>query len=219
MTEAGFTLVELMIVVAIIGILAAIAIPNFQKYQAKARQKEAAIQLSAAYTAEISFRGEYGTYGGCLNQAGFRPEGDPTATNGQVRYFTIGFNTTVASQTTCGNNSNVACNINFNDPAAAPAALCPVANAAFDSPLNTSNNAYAATRTTAPIATFALARLGANTVLTAGADAGVGIPADALLLTKDSFTVIAVGNISNQGVADGWTMNQNKSLNNTAAGI
>ncbi len=58
----GFTLVELMIVVAIIGILAAIAIPNFLKYQAKAKQGEAKVNLKGIYTAELSYLAESDVY-------------------------------------------------------------------------------------------------------------------------------------------------------------
>ena len=60
--QEGFTLIELMIVVAIIGILAAIAIPNFLAYQMKSRQSEAKTNLMAIKTSEVSWQGERGCY-------------------------------------------------------------------------------------------------------------------------------------------------------------
>ena len=60
--KKGFTLIELMIVVAIIGILAAIAIPNFLKFQAKSKQSEAKTNLKAVLTAETSYFGEFNQY-------------------------------------------------------------------------------------------------------------------------------------------------------------
>ena len=60
--RGGFTLIELMIVVAIIGILAAIAIPNFLRFQLKAKSSEGKANLAAIRTAEESFFAEYGTY-------------------------------------------------------------------------------------------------------------------------------------------------------------
>jgi len=58
----GFTLIELMIVVAIIGILAAIAIPNFLRFQLKSKSSEGKVNLAAIRTAEESYLAEYGIY-------------------------------------------------------------------------------------------------------------------------------------------------------------
>jgi len=75
-SKKGFTLIELMIVVAIIGILAAIAIPNFLKFQAKSKQSEAKSNLGAIYTGQISYFGESNSYGD-FNIINWSPSGTP----------------------------------------------------------------------------------------------------------------------------------------------
>jgi len=58
----GFTLVELMIVVAIIGILAAIAIPNFLQFRLKAKTSEAKSNLGAIRSTEVAYFAEWDFY-------------------------------------------------------------------------------------------------------------------------------------------------------------
>jgi type IV pilus assembly protein PilA len=75
--DQGFTLIELMIVVAIIGILAAIAIPNFMTYQAKARQSEAKVNLGGMFTTATSYFAENNTFSvPTANSLGYMPAGN-----------------------------------------------------------------------------------------------------------------------------------------------
>ena len=83
--NSGFTLVELMVVVGIIGILTAVAIPNFKSYQAKAKTSEAKLALSGLYNAEIATMGDNDTYATCIEEMGI---GAPTN-----NYYAIGFAT------------------------------------------------------------------------------------------------------------------------------
>jgi type IV pilus assembly protein PilA len=68
---SGFTLVELMVVVAIIGVLTSVAIPNFRRYQAKSKTSEAKIQLAGIYSAQTTMQSDYDHFATCLLKAGF----------------------------------------------------------------------------------------------------------------------------------------------------
>ncbi len=63
-SQKGFTLIELMIVVVIIGILAALAIPRFMRATTKSKQSEAKQILKQIYVMEQAYRQEYDSYWG-----------------------------------------------------------------------------------------------------------------------------------------------------------
>ena len=89
--EAGFTLLELMIVVAIVGILASIAIPRYQAYVAKTKQVEADEILSAVYTNEIVYQSEHSAYAGSEALIGMSMDGR--------RYYSLTAFTNVTAST------------------------------------------------------------------------------------------------------------------------
>jgi type IV pilus assembly protein PilA len=101
-SNKGFTLIELMIVVAIIGILAAIAIPNFLNYQCKAKQSEAKSNLGNIRTQQEAFRAENDDYSQTVADIGF-------STVGTTRYAY-----SMNSGTTSGFSAAASASINGN---------------------------------------------------------------------------------------------------------
>jgi len=187
--DSGFTLVELMVVVAIIGILAAVAIPNYQKYQARARQSEAKMSLASLYTAEQSFAVESTTYSLCLADIGF-------TLDSPKRYYAVGFGDVTAG-TVCGPASNEACNLK-------------VYGQSFLETCST-------TSTTATRYQYDATALVAQTAATLGTvnDNLKGTAPNDTKVEKTSFRAAAHGNVSTKNAAiDKWTIDERKQLIN-----
>ena len=92
--SAGFSLVELMIVVAIMAILAAIAIPSFMRFSMRAKTAEATQNLGAIRTCEESYRAENDVYYLCAVTpvpGGNDSQPDAWAAGGIADFTQIGF--------------------------------------------------------------------------------------------------------------------------------
>jgi Tfp pilus assembly protein PilE len=103
-SQSGFSLLDLMTVVALVSLLSSIAFPRYRGYVARARMTEAKIMLSALYVAETGYWMENDSFSACLGVVGFSP-----ATPN--RYYRVGFSSTAASSQKCGRFQNAPCNI------------------------------------------------------------------------------------------------------------
>ena len=88
--QGGFTLIELMIVVAVISIMAALAVPNYLRYRAQSRAAEARTNLGGVFVSELTFYGENSRFSG-FSETGFTLAGSAN------RYTYRAMRTTVAA--------------------------------------------------------------------------------------------------------------------------
>ena len=95
-SKKGFTLIELMIVVAIIGILAAVAIPNFLSMRYKAKTSEAKANLGAIRTCEEAYKIEEDAYKTCADHPAIATLGSSKQawSTGNADFRAIGFTPT-----------------------------------------------------------------------------------------------------------------------------
>lgn len=203
--KSGFSLVELMVVVAIIGILASLAIPQVTKFQAKARQSEAKSMLSTIYSSEKAFFAEYSAYHSAFAAIGFSPEGS-------LRY-NVGF-------TAGPGNAGVAQGYNASPSALSQTKLYCGAGGTFSAGctilLGTNNAAPTTLADSTVFGTYTSPAAG--TAWSTSAAAPGSCEVHTIPATGATFLACATAAIY-QGNVDFWSMDHQKKILNLSNGI
>lgn len=89
--QSGFSLVELMIVVSIVGIVAAVAVPNVQDYARKGKRSEAYTNLTEIYRKQMAFYLENKRYGNSFDEIRFQMPGSTQIDSNTIQgtYYTF----------------------------------------------------------------------------------------------------------------------------------
>ena len=104
--QQGFTLIELMIVVAIVGILAAIALPAYQDYTVRARVSEAAAAAGACKTSVAEYYASKAALPAGTNEAGCSGSASPTQYVAKTEVDTGTITVTLSADTKLGGATN-----------------------------------------------------------------------------------------------------------------
>ena len=228
--QRGFSLVELMVVVAIIGILASIAIPNYQKFRRKAQQSGAKSALSGVFTAERTFTAEWSFGATDFNQIGYQQEG--------ANLYNVGWETNATSgdwnATATGKTGKGAKHPSYKGPqppstpvtktGGALGGAISLANAKFEScpsptGLHTSCAGSESCDLSGSSCTFNNGGVSTCTGTCGSAVSSLIVPGNGT--SRQSVDTFTIGAAANIGTSDDdlWTINQNKDLVNVQSGI